>query len=130
MRFEIIGSGHQLALRDFFIRCTVITKLADTEAVFRTDRRTKDSASHRARRVQFALSCLRRQYGADFIVPKFFEALERRFISAQDSRLNISGESIQKPRQRLPRTLPYRPGSLGISAFKLSQSAPQPERIA
>jgi len=94
-RLELFRAGDEFALGDLLVGGAVITKLTMTNSSFRADRWPEHSARHRTRCIQLARSRLRGQGGANFVVSKFFKALERIFVFTEDSRFNISRERVR-----------------------------------
>ncbi len=107
----------------------MIAKFAYAQAVFRANRRTEDTACHRARFVELTISGLRIESGARFIVGEISKALIGRFALIQNAGDGVAGEFVSEPGDCFARTLADGARTLRGVTFQLSKPAAQPERI-
>jgi hypothetical protein len=129
LRFQIVRINTHFTGRNLRIRSAVKAKFAHSQPVFRSHRRAKRAARHRAVIVKLAQSRLRIEHWTHLIIGKFRKALFRLQPFVKHAGLRIPGKFRRQPRHRISRPLANRPSPPRVRFFEVSQSLPQPHPI-
>ncbi len=129
LRFQVVRVDNHLARSNLFISRAVETQLANTQAAFCSQGRTKGAASHRPRIVEIAQSALRIERRTRLIIRKFREAFFRLRAFIEHARFRVAGKVGRQALNRIscPLANPFRPARVRL--FQVSQSALQAHRI-
>jgi len=104
-------------------------EFAGAEAVFRTNGRAEDAASHRTKFIEFTEAGLRIQHGTRLVIGKFLETLRSFFVLIENSRHRIPGKVARQATDRVLRSSADSGGSLRGSLIQICKTALQAQRV-
>ncbi len=129
LRFQIIGIQIHFAFGNFFIGGALKTKFANAQAIFRTNRWSKDATSHGTRFIKFTKSGRRIERRAGLIVGELRKALFRLFALVQQSAHRITREIFRQPGNRFPRPFAHTFSTRRCALVQACESFSKPDGV-
>ncbi len=129
LHFQVLRINIHFTFRNLLVRGPVKAKLANSQPLLRSHRRTKRPARDWPRFVELAQARLRIQHRADFLIREICESLLGHRTFSQYPRLRIAWKISRQSPNRIPRPRTNAPSPRWICLLQTIQSLPQSRRI-
>jgi hypothetical protein len=129
LHLQILRISFHFASRNLRIRGAVKAKLANSQPLLRSHRRTKRSARHRPRFVEFAQARLRIEQRTHFLIRKIRKTLLGHWTFSQHTRFRVARKIPRQSPDRIPCPRTNAPRPRRVCLLQTIQSLPQPCRI-
>jgi len=123
--FQIFRVCIHFARRNFLVGGALKTKFANADAIFGTNWRPEDAASHGASFIELTKSSFRIERRARLIIGELSEAPFRLLAFVQQACIRIAREILRQAGNRVPSALPHASGALRGRLFQNSKSLPE-----